>query len=124
MPPHLRNAINQAQLENGTYEQIFTHLERELELSGLEAPDELQLNTVNHDIANLNADTTKPPCHYCKKPGHYRNHCRLLKKQRDQTEKKTKIFLETKRVMPIPLTRTALSTILTTTETVTEPKES
>ena len=37
----------------------------------------------------------------------------------------TKKILETKTVMPIPLTRTAMSTILaTTTETVTEPKES
>ena len=26
MPPHLKNSINQAHLENGTYEQIVTHL--------------------------------------------------------------------------------------------------
>ena len=32
MPPHLKKSINQAHLENGTYEQIVTHLERELEL--------------------------------------------------------------------------------------------
>ena len=32
MPPRLMKSINQAQLENGTYEQIVTHLERELEL--------------------------------------------------------------------------------------------
>ena len=42
MPPHLKNSINQAHLENGTNEQIVTHLEKELELNGLEAPDELQ----------------------------------------------------------------------------------
>ena len=30
MPPHLKKSINQAHLENGTYEQIVTHLEREL----------------------------------------------------------------------------------------------
>ena len=29
MPPHLKKSINQAHLENGTYEQIVTHLERE-----------------------------------------------------------------------------------------------
>ena len=29
MPPHLKKPINQAHLENGTYEQIVTHLERE-----------------------------------------------------------------------------------------------
>ena len=45
-PPHLKKSINQAHLENGTYQQIVTHLERELELNGLEAPDELQINTV------------------------------------------------------------------------------
>ena len=40
MPPHLKQSINQAHLENSTYEQIVTDLERELELNGLEAPDE------------------------------------------------------------------------------------
>ena len=28
MPPHLKKSINQAHLENGTYEQIGTHLEK------------------------------------------------------------------------------------------------
>ena len=86
MPPHLKKSINQAHLENGTYEQIVTHLERELELNGLEAPDELQINTVSHNTVNANADRTKPTCNYCKKPGHYKNQCRLSKKQREQTE--------------------------------------
>ena len=39
MPPHLKKSINRAHLEIGTYEQIESHLERELELNGLEAPD-------------------------------------------------------------------------------------
>ena len=86
MPPHLKKSINQAHLENGTYEQIVTHLERELELNGLQAPDELQIITVSQNTVNANADRTKPTCHYCKKPGHYRNQCRLLKKQREQTD--------------------------------------
>ena len=86
MLPHLMKAMNQAHLENGTYEQIVTHLERELELNSLEDPDELQINTVSHNTANANADRTKPTCHYCKKPGVFRNQCRLLKKQRKQTE--------------------------------------
>ena len=86
MPPHLKKSINQAHLENGTYEQIVTHLEREVELICLEAPDELQINTVSHNSVDANADRTKPTCHYCKKPGHYKNQCRLLKKQREQTE--------------------------------------
>ena len=40
MPPHLKKSINQAYLKNGTYDQIVKHLEREMELNGLEA-DEL-----------------------------------------------------------------------------------
>ena len=86
MPPHLKKSINQAHLENGTYELIVTHLERELELNGLEAPDELPINNVSQQRTNTNAYRPKPTCHHCKKPGHYRNQCRLLKKQREQTE--------------------------------------
>ena len=52
----------------------------------MEAPDELQINTVSHNTVNANAERTKPTCHYSKKPGHYKNQCRLLKKQQDQTE--------------------------------------
>ena len=39
MSPHLKKSRNQAHLENGTYEQIVTHLERELELNSLKYPD-------------------------------------------------------------------------------------
>ena len=86
MPPHLKKSINQAHLENGTCEQIVTHLERELELNGLEALNELPINNVSQQPTNTNADRTNPTCHRCKKPGNYRNQCRLLKKQREQTE--------------------------------------
>ena len=34
-PPHLKKSINRAHLEQGTYEQIVTHLEKDLELNGL-----------------------------------------------------------------------------------------
>ena len=73
MPPHLKKSTNQAHLENGTYEQFVTHLERELELNGLEARDELQISTVSQQPTNTNADRPKLTCHYCKKPGHYSN---------------------------------------------------
>ena len=65
MPPHLKKSMNQAHLEIGTYEQIVTHLGRELQLNGLEAPDELQIKTVSHKTVNAKADRTKPTCHYC-----------------------------------------------------------
>ena len=53
MPPHLKKSINQAHLENGTYEQIVSHLEKELELNGLEAPGEMPVNTVTHQSSPL-----------------------------------------------------------------------
>ena len=86
MPSHLKKPTYQAPLENGTYELIVTHLEKELKLNGLEAPDELQINTVSQQPTNTKANRPKPTCQYCKKPGHYRNQCRFLKKQREQTE--------------------------------------
>ena len=67
MPPHLKKSINQAHLENGTYEQIVSHLERELELNGLEAPDEMQINTVMQQDTRQNSEKPKPTCHHCKK---------------------------------------------------------
>ena len=66
MPPHLKKSINQAHLENGTYEQIVTHLEWELEPNSLEYLDETQMNTVRHkqqiegnpdNAENINSDT-------------------------------------------------------------------
>ena len=89
MPPHLKKSINQAHLENGTYEQIVSHLERELELNGLEAPDEMQINTVMQQDTQQNSEKPKPTCHYCKKPGHYRNQCRQLKRGKDQVQSNT-----------------------------------
>ena len=70
LPPNLTKSVNQAHLENGTYELIVTHLERELALNGLEAPDELQINTVSQQLTNANADRSKRTCHHCEKPGH------------------------------------------------------
>ena len=89
MPPHLKKSINQAHLENGTYEQILSHLERELELNGLEAPDEMQLNTVMQQHTQQNPEKPKPTSHHCKKPSHYRNQCRQLKREKDQVQNNT-----------------------------------
>ena len=100
MPPHLKKSINQAHLENGTCEQIVTHLERELELNSLEYPDKTQMNTVmykqqsdgNPDNAgNINSDTNDsnpnnhkndrksrtlyPPCETCGKTNHSTERC-------------------------------------------------
>ena len=52
MPPHLKKSINQAHLAIGTYEQTVLHLEKELELNGLEAPDEMPITPVTQQGPN------------------------------------------------------------------------
>ena len=85
MPPHLKKSFHQAHLENGTYEQIVSHLERELEINGLEAPDEMPINTVTQQPPQQYSNKPRPTCHHCKKPGHYQNQCRQIKREKDQT---------------------------------------
>ena len=81
MPPHVKKSLNQAHLENGTNEQIVTHLEKELELNGLEAPYEPQTNLVSQHATITNADRPKTTCHHFRKRELQKNWCRLLKKQ-------------------------------------------
>ena len=89
MPPHLKKSNNQAHLENGTYEQIVSHLERELELNVLEAADDMPINPVTQQAPQRNSNKPKPTCHHCKKPGHYQNQFRQLKRKKNQTRNKT-----------------------------------
>ena len=85
MPPHLKKSINQAHLENGTYKQIVSHFERELELNGLEAPYGMPINTMTQKAPQQNSEKPKPTCHHCKKPGHYPNQCSNEKKIKPET---------------------------------------
>ena len=76
-------------MENGTYEQIVSYPETDLELNGLEAPDEMPINNVTQQAPQQNSNKHKPTCHHCKKPSHYQNQCRQLKREKDQTRNKT-----------------------------------
>ena len=89
MPPHMKKSINQAHLENGTYEQIVSHLDREFEPNGLEAPDEMQINTVRQQATKQNPEKLKPTCHHYKMPGNYRNQGRQLNREKDEAPNKT-----------------------------------
>ena len=89
MPPPLKKSINQAHLENGTYEQIVPHLERELELNGLEAPDGMPINSVTQQAPQQKSNKPRPTCLHRKKPSHYQNQCRQLKREKDQTRMNT-----------------------------------
>ena len=104
MPPHLKKSINKVYLENGSYEQIVKHLEREMELNGLEAGEPLlktQMTAVKQQTNTHNTKTppqntkakTKTPntvpnntlqdnkCRYCKDEGHIAKECRKLAKR-------------------------------------------
>ena len=81
-----------ARLENATYEDIVTHLERELELNGLEEGDDIPVPTTSTAptatrpgtgllSSAIDAGTT---CNYCKKPGHRKDGCRNLKRKEEQ----------------------------------------
>ena len=88
LPPHLKRSLNLAYLENGTYDQIVAHLERELELSGSENDGELTIPTMTATPPNDKQQITEQPrvvCHYCKKPGHVIRDCRKrMRKEQEQ----------------------------------------
>ena len=44
-----------ARLENASFEEIVTHLERELELNGLEGGDEIPVSTMSTDCRYLSS---------------------------------------------------------------------
>ena len=94
LPPLLKRSLNLAYLENGTYDQIVAHLERELELSGLENDEELTIPTMIAIPPNenqQNTEKTKIVCHYCKKPGHVVRDCRkrIRKEQKQRNDPST-----------------------------------
>ena len=89
MPPHLKKSTNQAHSENSTYEQIVTHLEKELEVNILEYPDETQTNSVKHkqqiegnkdNAGNINSDTNNSNTNSNKKDRKPRTVCPTCEK--------------------------------------------
>ena len=62
MPPDLKKSFNQVHLEKCKDEQFVTHLDMQLELIGLEAPEELQTNAMTKHATKANADRPKLMC--------------------------------------------------------------
>ena len=53
LPSKLKRSINMARLENGSYDELVAHLEREFQLNALEESDDLP-------IATMTSSTSKP----------------------------------------------------------------
>ena len=88
LPPKLKRSVNMARLENGTYEEIIAHLERELKLNALEESDDLPManmasaSTSNNNLLSNGINTNKDAqCSYCEDTGHYYKSCPKLKKK-------------------------------------------
>ena len=97
LPPKLKRSVNMARLENGTYEEIVAHLERELELNALEESDDLPMATMasastsNNNLLSNGINTNKDAqCSYCKATGHFYKSCPKLKKKKELEDKNGK----------------------------------
>ena len=101
LPPKLKRFVNMARLENGAYDEIVAHLEKELELNALEESDNLPMATMTSSSkkpktplsTGQQSDIT---CNYCKEKGHMVKDCEKLKKKKEKdaqlgksTQKKT-----------------------------------
>ena len=78
LSPKLKRSVNMARLGNAIYEDIVSHLERELELNGLEEGDDISVPTMSTTPTAIRPGTvllslgidSGTTCIYCKKHGH------------------------------------------------------
>ena len=92
LPPHLKRSVNTAYLENGTYEEIVQHLERELELNGLEGENApaITISTTQNTptrTENRSYNMADVICRYCKEKGHFARDCEKLRKRKEKEQR-------------------------------------
>ena len=78
-----------ARLENGSYDEIVTLLERELELNALEKSDDLPMASMSSSVAktktvSFTAQMSDITCNYCKEKGNMVKDCEKLKKKKEK----------------------------------------
>ena len=93
MPDHVKKILNREYLEDKPYNDTVLHLEREMRLNGLGAPDEVtlvplnkigpaQIKTESKPIEATTQNTIKVYCFYCNKLGHFKAECRKMKREK------------------------------------------
>ena len=91
MPDHVKKILNRAYVEDKPYNDIVLHLEREMRLNGLGAPDEttlVPLNTVDAVVTEEKKEQQQRGyCFHCGKYIHYKAQCRRLRTTRYCTTK-------------------------------------
>ena len=89
LSPKLKRSVNMARIENGSYDEIVGHLERELELNALEDSDDLPnasrtSSAVKPKTLLSTGQATDIVCTYCMEKGHMVKHCEKLKKKNEK----------------------------------------
>ena len=103
MLDHVKKILNRAYLEERPYNEIVLHLEMEMQLNGLGAPDDVNLVPLNRIEPAQTKPETKPAenaaqnttqnakkgyCFYCNNFGHFKAGCRNLRKDKWQQTSK------------------------------------
>ena len=86
MQTHLKRVLNQARLETESYDMMVQHLEREMELNGLLAPNETNITGVHQIKVQETQQAPNPPkptgsCYGCGQPGHVVKNCRKVARE-------------------------------------------
>ena len=99
MPDHVKKILNRAYLEDNPYNDIVLHLEREMQLNGLGATDEVtlvplnkiepaqtnpEIKPVENTTQNTTYNTKKGYCFNCSKFGHFKAECRRMRRDKWQ----------------------------------------
>ena len=89
LPAKLKRSVNMARLENGSYDEIVAHLERELELNALEESDDKPITTMTSSSSKpktplCTGQTSDITCNYCKEKSHMVKNCEKLKNEKER----------------------------------------
>ena len=86
MPTHLKRVLNQSRLETESYDKMVQHLEREMELNGLLAPNETNKTGVHQIEVQETEQASNPPkptglFYGCGQPGHVIKNCQKVARE-------------------------------------------